>query len=165
MAAITSPLALEKPNYWPIDFTKLRDLNTVQLDGGWDIFGDGSVEMFRTIGHSRGHQSVIVRLPKTGAYILTGDAVYLPDIMEGGMPGILWNGEEFLKSVQRVKLESERSQAKIFYSHDPEQFKTLKLAPAYYEQQLNNNYSKGREEQRCLLLPPPKAEERCISIV
>lgn len=133
LTALTSPLSFEKPNYWPIDFTKFRDLNIVQLEGSWDVFGDGSVEMFRTIGHSRGHQSVIVRLPKTGAYILTGDAVYLPEILEGGMPGILWNGEEFLKSVQRIKLEAERSQAQIFYSHDPDQFKTLKLSPKYYE--------------------------------
>ncbi len=131
--AANSPMPFEKPNYWPIDFTKLRDFNIYHPDGDWDVFGDGSVTMFRTIGHSRGHQSVIVKLPKTGAIILTGDAVYLPDILEGALPGILWNAEEFINSVQRVKLERDRNQGQIFYSHDPEQFKTLKLSPAYYE--------------------------------
>lgn len=133
MSAIISPLSFEKRNYWPIDFKKFRDLDIVQLEGDWDLFGDGSVKIFKTSGHSRGHQSVIVKLPKTGSVILTGDAVYLPEIMTGTLPGILWNAEEFSKSVQRVKLEKDRNKAKIFYSHDPEQFKTLKLAPEYYE--------------------------------
>jgi N-acyl homoserine lactone hydrolase len=133
LTAITSHLPFEKVNYWPIDFTKLRDLDVVPLEGDWDVFADGSVQIFKTAGHSRGHQSVIVTLPKEGSIILTGDAVYLPDILGGALPGILWNAEEFLKSVQRVKLEKDRHQAKIFYSHDPEQFKTLKLSPEYYE--------------------------------
>jgi glyoxylase-like metal-dependent hydrolase (beta-lactamase superfamily II) len=127
------PLPFEKPNYWPIDWTKLKDLDIVALEGEWDVFGDGSVKIFRTIGHARGHQSVTVTLPKTGSIILTGDAVYLPEILGGAMPGILWNAEEFVKSVRRVKLEQERTGGQIFYSHDPEQFKGLKLSPAYYE--------------------------------
>jgi len=127
------PSSYEKGHYWPIDWTKLKDFDVVALEGDWDLFGDGSVKIFRTIGHTRGHQSVVVTLPKTGSIILTGDAVYLPEILRGTMPGIFWNAEEFVKSVQRVKLEKERTQGQIFYSHDPEQFKTLKLPPEYYE--------------------------------
>jgi N-acyl homoserine lactone hydrolase len=127
------PLSFEKLAYYPGDWTKLKDLDIVALEGDWDLFGDGSVKMFRTIGHSRGHQSVIVTLPKTGSVILPADAAALPEILEGGTAGILWNAEEFVKSVRRLKLEQERTGGQIFFSHDLEQFKTLKLSPAYYE--------------------------------
>ena len=40
------------------------------------VFGDGSVIILSTPGHTPGHQSLLVKLPKTGALILSGDAVH-----------------------------------------------------------------------------------------
>jgi N-acyl homoserine lactone hydrolase len=47
-----------------------------KLDGDHDVFGDGSVVIVSTPGHTPGHQSLLVRLPKTGAVVLSGDAVH-----------------------------------------------------------------------------------------
>jgi N-acyl homoserine lactone hydrolase len=41
------------------------------IDGDYDIFGDGSLVLLSTPGHTPGHQSLLVRLPKTGTVILT----------------------------------------------------------------------------------------------
>jgi glyoxylase-like metal-dependent hydrolase (beta-lactamase superfamily II) len=38
----------------------------VKLAGDHDVFGDGSVTILSTPGHTPGHQSLLVRLPKTG---------------------------------------------------------------------------------------------------
>src|SRR5262249_10310523 len=46
-----------------------------RLAGDRDVFGDGSVVILSTPGHSPGHQSLLVVLPKTGAVVLSGDAV------------------------------------------------------------------------------------------
>ena len=46
------------------------------LEGDRDVFGDGSVVIISTPGHTPGHQSLLVRLPKTGTIVLSGDAVH-----------------------------------------------------------------------------------------
>src|SRR5207302_10826143 len=47
-----------------------------KLTGDHDVFGDGSVTLIATPGHTPGHQSLLVKLPKTGALLLSGDAVH-----------------------------------------------------------------------------------------
>ena len=47
-----------------------------KLEGDHDVFGDGSVTILATPGHTPGHQSLLVQLPKTGALVLSGDAVH-----------------------------------------------------------------------------------------
>ena len=44
--------------------------------GDHDIFGDGSVVMLATPGHTPGHHSLLVRLAHLGAVLLTGDLYY-----------------------------------------------------------------------------------------
>ena len=50
-----------------------------KLEGDHDVFGDGSVMIISTPGHTPGHQALLVRLPKTGAVVLSGDAVHFKD--------------------------------------------------------------------------------------
>jgi len=46
------------------------------VEGDHDVYGDGSIRLLATPGHTAGHQSVLVT-PSTGPQILiTGDAVY-----------------------------------------------------------------------------------------
>ena len=48
----------------------------IKAEGDHDVFGDGSVMLISTPGHSPGHQCLLVKLPKTGAILLSGDAVH-----------------------------------------------------------------------------------------
>ncbi|MFL5261027.1 MAG: MBL fold metallo-hydrolase, partial [Anaeromyxobacteraceae bacterium] len=43
-----------------------------------DVFGDGTVMILRTPGHTPGHQSLLVRLKEKGPVVLVGDAVHFP---------------------------------------------------------------------------------------
>src|SRR3989441_7417083 len=54
----------------------------VKLNGDHDVFGDGSVKILSTPGHTPGHQSLLVQLPKTGALVLSGDAVHFRENWE-----------------------------------------------------------------------------------
>jgi N-acyl homoserine lactone hydrolase len=47
-----------------------------KLAGDRDVFGDGTVRSVSTPGHTPGHQSLLVQLPKTGWLLLSGDAVH-----------------------------------------------------------------------------------------
>src|SRR5207249_9349187 len=48
-----------------------------KLTGDRDVFGDGSVMILSTPGHTPGHQSLLVVLAKSGPVLLSGDAVHL----------------------------------------------------------------------------------------
>jgi N-acyl homoserine lactone hydrolase len=50
-----------------------------KLEGDHDVFGDGSATLISTPRHTPGHQSLLVKLPNTGALLLSGDAVHFKD--------------------------------------------------------------------------------------
>ena len=43
-----------------------------------DVFGDGTVLIKAAPGHTPGHQVLYVKLPKTGAVVLSGDLYHYP---------------------------------------------------------------------------------------
>jgi N-acyl homoserine lactone hydrolase len=51
--------------------------NLQLIDGDTDVFGDGSVTLVSTPGHTPGHQSLLVHLKNSGFIILSGDVVHL----------------------------------------------------------------------------------------
>jgi glyoxylase-like metal-dependent hydrolase (beta-lactamase superfamily II) len=57
------------------DIQAARDFNYLELDGEYDLFGDGTVRIIPTPGHTIGHQSMKVKLPKAGTMIISQDAV------------------------------------------------------------------------------------------
>jgi len=107
-----------------------------KLEGDKDIFGDGSIVILFTPGHTPGHQSLVVKLPKTGSVILTSDVVYLKENLDKNLippiPGTVSPGDAY-RSYQRVRLIRDANNAQIFYGHDPEVFKATKHAPEFYD--------------------------------
>jgi len=74
-----------------------------KLEGDHDVFGDGSVTIIATPGHTPGHQSLLVRLPKTGALVLSGDAVHFQSNWENrGIPANNTDKDQTLASMQRI---------------------------------------------------------------
>src|SRR3974390_1825733 len=76
----TTMLYVQKAEYqWPgaDNQPRFKPEHPVTLvEGDRVVFGDGSVMIFSTPGHTPGHQSLLVKLPKTGAVVLSGDAVH-----------------------------------------------------------------------------------------
>ena len=73
-------LYVQKAEYdWPGANNEPRfkpSIRSTKLEGDKDVFGDGSVTILSTPGHTPGHQSLLVKLPKTGAVVLSGDAAH-----------------------------------------------------------------------------------------
>lgn len=70
-----------------------------------DLFGDGSVRLASTPGHSAGHMSVIVRL-KDRDMVIAGDALPRADQLEVGadLPGRMQDAHNFRRSLQELRL-------------------------------------------------------------
>ena len=105
-----------------------------RLAGDHDVFGDGSVTILSTPGHTPGHQSLLVRLPKTGYVVLSGDAVHFRDNWDHKrVPAMNVNREQTLASLQRIQGVLDERRAQLWINHDRPQSDGLRYAPAYYE--------------------------------
>jgi len=106
----------------------------IKLNGDYDVFGDGSVVIKSTPGHTPGHQSLFVRLPKTGPVLLSGDMVHLKSNWDARrVPAINYSAEETLRSMRQMDAFMHATGAKLWINHDPEQSATLPKAPQFIE--------------------------------
>jgi len=105
-----------------------------KLSGDHDVFGDGTVKIISTPGHTPGHQSLLVFLPKTGWLLLSGDAVHFQDNWtHKRVPSMNVNRDQTLASLKRIETLLEERKAQLWINHDKPQTATLKHAPDYYE--------------------------------
>jgi glyoxylase-like metal-dependent hydrolase (beta-lactamase superfamily II) len=105
----------------------------IKLEGDHDVFGDGSVTLLATPGHTPGHQSLLVKLPNTGALVLSGDAVHFKSNWDNrGVPTANSDKDQTLASMQRIADLLAREKAQLWINHDKAQRDTLKMAPAFY---------------------------------
>ena len=104
------------------------------IDGDTDVFGDGSVTLVSTPGHTPGHQSLLVKLRNSGFIILTGDVVHSEENFERRVvPSLNTNAAESLASMEKLRQLIVTYKATVFINHDKTQTDTLKLLPAFYD--------------------------------
>src|SRR5215813_1030988 len=131
-------LYVQKAEYnWPGADNKPRfkpEHPVTLLEGDKDVFGDGSVVILSTPGHTPGHQSLQVKLPKTGEVVLSGDAVHFKSNWESrGVPAMNFNKDQTLASMQKIADTLEKDKAQLWINHDKAQRDTLKMSPQFYE--------------------------------
>ena len=92
----------------------------------FDLFGDGSVRLVSTPGHSAGHQSVLLRLRGREA-LLTGDAAFTwRTLHDGAMPLVLDDEHRFRRSLGELALYRRLTPgALVIPGHDPEAWARL----------------------------------------
>ncbi|WP_092257526.1 MULTISPECIES: N-acyl homoserine lactonase family protein [unclassified Bradyrhizobium] len=104
------------------------------LNGDKDVFGDGSVTILSTPGHTPGHQSLLVKLPKTGAVVLSGDAVHFRDNWDNRrVPSMNVDKDQTAASMQKIADTLAKEKAQLWINHDKAQRDSQKLAPEFYD--------------------------------
>jgi N-acyl homoserine lactone hydrolase len=111
-----------------------RDRPIRALDGDLDVFADGSVTVLSTPGHTPGHQSLLVRLPHTGAVVLSGDLAHFRDNWDHRrVASMNTSAEQTQASLARVADVLAGQHAQLWINHDKQQSVAQKHAPAFYD--------------------------------
>jgi N-acyl homoserine lactone hydrolase len=92
----------------------------------------GGLALLSTPGHSPGHLSLMLDLPRTGAVILTGDAISRPAEPDEGMKGS-WDEALALHHARRLQSLARDRGALLVYGHCPAQWPGLRKAPDFYD--------------------------------
>ncbi len=104
------------------------------IDGDTDVFGDGSVTLLSTPGHTPGHQSLLVHLKVSGFIILSGDVVHLQENFDKNIvPSLNTDKTQSIASMARVRQLIATYKATLFINHDKHQTDNLRLLPAFYD--------------------------------
>jgi N-acyl homoserine lactone hydrolase len=130
--AITSPKPAENVNFKPFESWIKGESKVEPLAVDKDVFGDGTVVVLRTPGHTPGHSSLLVKLPQMGAVILTGDAVHFHENYDSdGVPVPNYDRAQTLASIERLKKIGSNLKATVIIPHDARDVEKLPVFPAF----------------------------------
>ena len=124
-----TPLAVQ-----PESLSGSKSASTRMIDGDLDVFGDGSVRILRTPGHTPGHQVLLLRLRRSGFVVLSGDLYHLRENRtHRRVPTFNVERADTLASMDRVERIVKNTKARMVVQHDPRDFQKLPRFPAYLD--------------------------------
>lgn len=116
------------------DLLETLPFNWIELPGDLDVFGDGSVIILQTPGHTPGELSLFVRLPNRNI-LLTGDTCHFRIEYEQGLPaqGYCVDMAQGTQSIRRLQMISQAWDAQVWIGHDIDDWAKLPHSPKYLE--------------------------------
>jgi glyoxylase-like metal-dependent hydrolase (beta-lactamase superfamily II) len=101
-------------------FPAFEGLEREVIADNHDVFGDGSVVIFLTPGHSPGHSSLLVNLEETGPVLLTGDLYHRAESRDGRrVPQFNTDVETTRASMDAFEARAEELGAQVIIQHEP----------------------------------------------
>lgn len=100
-------------------FNAFQGMPREVFTGDKDVFGDGSVVIFETPGHTPGHTSLQLTLPETGPVLLTGDLYHRTESRDlRRVPRFNYNEEQTLAAMAAFEARAEALGAKVIIQHE-----------------------------------------------
>ena len=101
------------------------------FEGDYDLAP--GVHLLATPGHTPGHHSLLLHLPQSGPVLLPVDAVYTEKLWQANALGAGANAEDAHRSMDRLRNLAQETGAQVIFGHDPDQWATRRIAPAFYD--------------------------------
>jgi N-acyl homoserine lactone hydrolase len=123
------------PRSDPANYNLLKSSKTVIIDQDeYDVFGDGSVIIKSTPGHTPGHQVLFLKLARTGPVVLSGDLYHYPEERTlHRLPVADFNKEQTAASRAELEVFLKKTGAQLWIQHDFLGNAKLKKAPLFYD--------------------------------
>ncbi|UVC07519.1 N-acyl homoserine lactonase family protein [Rhizobium sp. TH2] len=100
------------------------------ISGDRDVFGDGSVVILATPGHTPGETSLLVKLAKTGPVLLSGDVAHFEEqFANHGVPSFNHDRADTLASMERLTGIAKSLDAILIVQHDAADIAKLPAFP------------------------------------
>ena len=122
-----------RANPWFRQYSALENSKTMILSGDHDVFGDGTVVVLATPGHTKGHCSLLVRLKNTGPVVLSGDLYHYAEERDLRRMPDEEKTTGTVESRQRIEELWRRTGAQLWIGHSMEFFRTVRKSPAWYD--------------------------------
>jgi len=101
-----------------------------KVTGDHDVFGDGSVVMLDLPGHTPGHHGLLVRLPKLGPVLLSGDVAHFRENLDtSGVPSFNVDRAQSLASMDRFTKLARNLRATVIIQHELQDVTKLPAFP------------------------------------
>jgi N-acyl homoserine lactone hydrolase len=122
-----------KYHFDPKSYSKIKKDRAVILNGNYNVFGDDSVMILKTIGHTPGHQSLKLKLKTLGTIVLSGDLYHFEKNRKfRRVPSFNYNAKSSKESMQEIEYLLIKENATLWIQHDPKQFAKFKFSPSFY---------------------------------
>jgi N-acyl homoserine lactone hydrolase len=104
----------------PVELTPIDDSMLAPFTAGRDLFGDGSLVLLPTPGHTHGSMSMLVRRPDLPPLLLAGDLTYDVHAFERGRTGGVGSRRRLRRTRDDVlALRANNPGMQILAAHDP----------------------------------------------
>lgn len=109
----------------------LKPAHKILLNGNYDLFGDGTVEIISTPGHTPGHQSLKLTLGNK-VIILSGDLYHTrQNYLHKQVPQFNTNKKDTLASMKKIENILQKTKGQLIIQHELEDFSQLPKFPSY----------------------------------
>ena len=119
----------------PSTFAELRNGKTVLISGDdHDVFGDGTVVIKLSKGHTPGHQVLYAKLATTGGVVLSGDLYHYPEERTlNRLPTFEFDMDQTRQSREALEVFLKKTGARLWIQHDFTAMAKVRKAPAFYD--------------------------------
>lgn len=117
----------------PAQIAPLDQATVISTDEDYDIFGDGTVTTLKTPGHTPGHRSLVVKLPKSGVVLITGDLYHTRQNYQKGLVPRINDRPNTLSSMDRFARIKANMNARVVIQHAPEDYASMPAFPKFLD--------------------------------
>jgi glyoxylase-like metal-dependent hydrolase (beta-lactamase superfamily II) len=115
-------------------YSALEEAETITFTDEHDVFGDGSVRIISTPGHTPGHSVLLVDLESAGPVLLSGDLYHLAEAREKRtVPRFNTDVEETLRSMDKFEALAAETGAMVVIQHEDDDYARLPKPPEYLD--------------------------------
>jgi glyoxylase-like metal-dependent hydrolase (beta-lactamase superfamily II) len=122
-----NPPVYQRDIFVPADFE--HDLDWHILNGDHDLFGDGSIRVISTPGHTAGHQSLLVALESRPMFLLADASYLLQKMRDRLLPAVVWSPDAMVASWLRIEELEREVGAELVCTHDLDYEGRVPIAP------------------------------------